>query len=109
MKERYCPICESALKHEDYKQISQNNSQEYWENNSLAIPCCECFVLLNELDSDGDFTIKYPKERGMVWRILKNLYKFGLITEDKRDSKMKDFVTFDERFKQNRNMFHFLI
>jgi len=46
--------------------------------------------------------LSFKKTFIVIWKILNNLYKFGLISEKNRDSKMKNFVEFDEYFKGNK-------
>lgn len=83
---RSCPICEESLDFNDYKNTTffniNFNLLKMWNNEKLAIPCCNCYKIMMDIITD-----KYSKELNNIEfnnkykfkTIYKNLMIFGVI------------------------------
>jgi hypothetical protein len=100
--ERLCSICGCPLYYKDYlTEVRKRRSWEekkariYWERSELAVPCCECFSLLDEIKSKtasmrekflsldlNRFVFSEPEKARII---LENLELFEIITSKEKE------------------------
>lgn len=109
MKERICPICEIPLEYQDFCKTNGKKFNHYWNNDSVAIPCCRCFEIILTYQHTDTLPFQFPLAKSLAWTILTNLVRFGLITEEKRDTTYQEFRKFSDSLKMRQRMNHLLL